>query len=35
MANAARIRAAPSLSTAPFGELRPWAQGGRWSLFAR
>jgi len=34
MANAARIRAAPSPSTAPFSELRPWAQGGRWSLFS-
>jgi site-specific DNA-methyltransferase (adenine-specific) len=34
MANAARIRAAPSLPSAPFSELRPWAQGSRWSLFS-
>jgi site-specific DNA-methyltransferase (adenine-specific) len=34
MANAARIRAAPLLATAPFSELGLWAHGHRWSLFA-
>ena len=34
MANAARIRAAPSFPSAPFSEFRPWAEGSRWSLFS-